>query len=117
MEAASALADLREIAPQLRAVVLLDAGGEPIAATIVEPGGFAAAVGRLVDAAGSLRPGGERAVERVHVVTGIGSVFAVSSRERTLAAVAPADAPPALVFYDLTAVLARLAPDTADAQT
>jgi hypothetical protein len=117
MEAVSALADLREIAPQLTALVLLDADGKAVAATVDEAGALAAAVGRLLDAAGSLRPGGERAVERLHVVTGTGSVFVVASGKRTLAAIAPRDASPALVFYDLTTFLAQLAPDTADAQT
>jgi DNA-binding NarL/FixJ family response regulator len=117
MEAASALADLREIAPQLRVVVLLDADGEPIASSAVEPGAFAAAVRELLGEAAALRPGGGRAVERVHVVTAAGSVFAVSSGGRTLAAVAPPDAAPALVFHDLRTSLAGFAPQTADAET
>jgi hypothetical protein len=110
VEAASALADLREIAPQLRTLVLLH-DGEPVASTADEAGELAAAVVRLVDAAGSLRPGGGRAVERLHVTTGEGSVFAVTSGTRTLAALAPTDAPPALVFYDLRTTLDRLGGD------
>jgi hypothetical protein len=116
MDTVSALADLREIAPQLRVVILLDAAGKAVASTLDESGAFAAAVAALLDQAGSLRPGGERAVARLHVVTGAGSVFAVSDGGRTLAAVASPDASPALVFHDLNTCLAALAPTTADAQ-
>jgi hypothetical protein len=108
---AAALADLREIAPQLGPLVLLDADGGPVASTLDDPGELTAAVARLVEAARSLRPAGERGVERLHVTTGEGSVFAVSGRGRTLAALGPTDAAPALVFYDLRTTLDRLETD------
>jgi hypothetical protein len=108
---AAALADLREVAPQLETLVLLDAGGGPVASTVDDPGELAAAVARLVEAARTLRPGTERGVERLHVTTGEGSVFAVSGSGRTLAALGPTDAAPALVFYDLRTTLDRLESD------
>jgi hypothetical protein len=104
----AALDDLREIAPQLRTLVLLDREGTAVASTADEPAELAAAVVQLVDAARSLRPGGDRAVERLHVTTSEGSVFAVASGDRTLAALGPTDAAPALVFYDLKTVLDQL---------
>jgi hypothetical protein len=108
---AAALADLHEIAPQLGTLVLLDADCGPVASTVDDPGELAAAVARLVEAAGALRPGSERGVERLHVSTRGGSVFAVSGRRRTLAALGPTDAAPALVFYDLRTTLDRLETD------
>jgi predicted regulator of Ras-like GTPase activity (Roadblock/LC7/MglB family) len=108
VDEASALADLREIAPQLRTLVLLDADGVPIASTADDPVELGAAVARLLEAAKSVRPGGDRGVERLHVATGAGSVFAVTSAERTLAALGPADATPDLAFYDLRTALDRL---------
>jgi hypothetical protein len=110
VEAASALADLREIAPQLRTLVLLR-DGEPVASTTDDAGELAAAVVRLIDAAASLRPRGGRAVERLHVTTTEGSVFAVTIGSRTLAALGPTDAASALVFYDLRTTLDRLGSD------
>ena len=114
------LADLREIAPQLEAMVILGEGGEPVASTLPETAEFAAALARLLEAARGLRPGGERAVERLHVTTGAGSVYLVAGRARTIAAVTGTDAAPALVLYDLRTALARLErdpdPDPADAR-
>ena len=117
MDEAAALSDLRGIAPQLRAVVLMDSAGTTLAATVDEPDSLAEAVGELLDEAAALRPGGDRAVERLHVATTAGSVFAVAAGGRTLAAVAPADAAPALVFHDLRSCLAALEPEAADAQS
>jgi hypothetical protein len=117
MDEAAALRDLRGIAPQLGAVVLMDSGGTTLGATVDEPGPLAQAVGDLLAGAAALRPGGDRAVERLHVATPAGSVFAVAAGGRTVAAVAPADAAPALVFHDLRGCLAALDPETADAQS
>ena len=117
MHEAAALSDLRGIAPQLRAVVLMDSDRATLASTVDEAGPIAAAVGALLDGAAALRPGGDRAVERVHVATAAGSVFAVAAGARTLAAVGPADAVPALVFHDLRGCLAALDSETADAQS
>ena len=117
MDEAAALSDLRGIAPQLRAVVLMDSGGTALAATVGEPGPLAAAVAELLEGAAALRPGGDRAVERVHVATSAGSVFAVAAGGRTVAAVAPADAAPALVFHDLRGFLEALEPETSDARS
>jgi hypothetical protein len=116
MNGAATLADLQETAPHLRALVLLDAGGAPIASTLDEPGALASTVGELVDEAASLRPGSDRAVERLQVVTGEGAVFAVSNRTRTLAAVAGTDAPAELIFHDLRASLDALDTEDADAR-
>jgi hypothetical protein len=117
MDGAATLADLQETAPHLQALVLLDAGGTSIASTLDEPAALARTVSELVGEAASLRPGSDRAVERLQVVTEEGAVFAVSNRTRTLAAVAGADAPAELIFHDLRASLDALDSDGADAGT
>ena len=111
MNEAAALADLREIAPQLGPLIYLDAEGGPVASTVDDPDQLASAIARLVEAARALRPGSERGVERLHVTTGEGAVFAVSRSGRTLAALGPIDAAPALVFHDLRTTLDRLESD------
>ena len=105
MDAAAALETLR---PELGALVLLDGDGEVQASTVAEPEPFARAVAELVDAAASLRPGGERRVERLSVEAPGGFVFAVAARGRTLAAAAGPDATPALALHDLASTLAQL---------
>ena len=111
MNETAALADLREIAPQLGPLMLLDAEGGPVASTVDDPGELAAAIARLVQAARGLRPGSGRGVERLHVTTGEGAVFAVSRGGRMLVALGPTDAAPALVFHDLRTTLDRLEND------
>jgi len=105
VDAAAALEKLR---PELGALVLLGADGQVEAATVADPEPLSQAVAELLDAAASLRPGGERRVERLSVDTPGGFVFAVTAGERTLAAAAGPDATPALALHDLASTLARL---------
>ena len=115
MDAAEALARLEEVAPQLRAAAIVGDDGGVLASTAADADAFAAAAGELLDAAASLRPGRERSVERLYVVTEAGSVFAVSDNGRTIAAVGPADAVPEPVLHDLRRCLSSLEEEPADA--
>jgi hypothetical protein len=105
VDAAAALESLR---PELGALVLLDADGAVLAATVADPEPLGRAVAELLEAAGALRPGGERQVERLSVEAPGGFVFAVTAGDRTLAAAAGPDATPALALHDLAATLARV---------
>jgi hypothetical protein len=105
VDAAAALETLR---PELGALVLLDSDRQVEASTVADPEPFARAVAQLLDAAGALRPGGERHVQRLSVEVTGGFVFAVAGAERTIAAVSGPDATPPLALHDLASTLARL---------
>lgn len=103
--AATALAYLAEMSPDLRGAAILDSGGAVLAA-----GGRperwredAAALLAVADRAG------EEPVERLHVATEQGEVFAL--RHAGLAALAVTDrfALASLLFFDMRAVLRDLA--------
>jgi hypothetical protein len=102
-----AAAVLETLAPELGALVLLDADGVVQASTVADPQPLARAVQELLEAAAALRPG-ERRVDRLSVEAPGGFVFVVSTGDRTLAAAAAADATPALALHDLTAALAQV---------
>ena len=85
MDAAQAIADLTEISPQVRDVVVIASDG-------------AAAGSNLTDeAAEALRPG----VAQLEAATLAGSVFVVRDGERLIAATTTPEPTVGLVFYDL----------------
>src|ERR687887_2663612 len=94
-----ALDSLRELSADIRAAVLLDAGGRPLAGTeaLVEP------ARALLAAAPE-----DSAIE---VVADQGAVFAARSPQHALCVVTGRFALPALVLYDLRAVLSDLQPE------
>jgi hypothetical protein len=112
---ARAAAELREMATDVRAAVLVDPDGRPAgngehAAALAELTGELLAA---VDDALSHPPGGDAVhggspPEQVEAHTDGGSVFAVRRGGWTLAAVARRSALPSLMFYDLRTTLERV---------
>ncbi len=114
MEPAEALADLVEIATQIRAAVLVDDGGEVIASA----GTDAAQAAQLAQGARALLAAAEEAMGgaasrdrlvQLEAATSRGSVFVVSDDERLVTAVTLPDPTVGLVFYDLKTCLRHLA--------
>jgi predicted regulator of Ras-like GTPase activity (Roadblock/LC7/MglB family) len=103
--AEGALAYLGEMSPDLRGGAILDAGGAVLAADGPRER-WAEDVAALFDVADGA---GEEPVERVHVATEQGEVFAL--RHAGLAAVAVTDrfALASLLFFDMRAILRDLA--------
>jgi hypothetical protein len=95
-----ALAYLGELSVDVRAAVLLDAGGRVLAGDE-----------DLADAARDLLAATDGSA--IEVATGRGAVFAVRSPAHALVVVTGRFALPALVLYDLRAVLADLEPAAA----
>jgi predicted regulator of Ras-like GTPase activity (Roadblock/LC7/MglB family) len=108
MDAAQAIADLTEISPQVREVVVLGGDGS-LAGTNAEPGRadvLADGARRLLAAADEVRAGhGAGAVAQVEAATGEGSVFVVRDGDRVIAATTSPDPTVGLVFYDLKTCL------------
>jgi predicted regulator of Ras-like GTPase activity (Roadblock/LC7/MglB family) len=104
MDAAQAIADLKEISPQVRDVVVLGADGTPAGSSLAEDlaaARLADGARRLLDEAEALRPG----VAQIEAATTSGSVFVVRDGERMIAATTTAEPTVGLVFYDLKTCL------------
>src|SRR6476659_7223179 len=104
MDAAQAIADLKEISPQVRDVVVIDPEGNPAGSSLgEEPAAARLADGarRLLAAADELRPG----VAQLEAATVNGSVFVVRDGARLIAATTTPEPTVGLVFYDLKTCL------------
>ncbi len=104
VDAAQAIADLTEISPQVRDVVVVGADGAPAGSNLAEEAAqqrLADGARRLVEAAESLRPG----VAQLEAATLAGSVFVVRDGERMIAATTTPEPTVGLVFYDLKTCL------------
>jgi len=104
MDANRAIADLTEISPQVRDVVVVDADGA-VTGTNAPPtvaDRLADAARRLVEAADALRPA---PVAQLEVATTTGSVFVVRDGGRMIAATTSPEPTVGLVFYDLKSCL------------
>ena len=104
MDAAQAIADLTEISPQVRHVVVVAADGTAAGSNLTEDAAaerLADGAKRLVEAAESLRPG----VSQLEAATLVGSVFVVRDGERLIAATTTPEPTVGLVFYDLKTCL------------
>lgn len=104
MDATQAIADLTEISPQVRTVVVLAADGSVVGSNL--PDGAAAerlagGARRLLETAELLRPG----VAQLEAATVSGSVFVVREGERLIAATTTPEPTVGLVFYDLKTCL------------
>ena len=107
MDAAQAIADLTEISSQIESVVLLDGKGAVAGSTFPDAGPatrFADAAKALLDAAESLREGGEP-LTQLEAETPEGSVFVLREGELLIAALTVPDPTVGLVFYDLKSAL------------
>ena len=103
MDAAQAIADLTEISPQVKQVVVIGADASPAGTNVSDERAARLAEGarRLVEAAEELRPG----VSQLEVATLAGSVFVVRDGERMIAATTSPEPTVGLVFYDLKTCL------------
>jgi predicted regulator of Ras-like GTPase activity (Roadblock/LC7/MglB family) len=104
MDAAQAIADLTEISPQVKAVVVIAADGSVTGSNLPAEGAaqsLAARAKALLDAAEGLRPG----VAQLEAATVEGSVFAVRDGDRVIAATTSPEPTVGLVFYDLKTCL------------
>ena len=108
MDAAQAIADLTEISPQVREVVVMEAGGA-VAGTNADGGraeSLADGARRLLEAADEVRSGhGAGPVAQVEAATNAGSFFVVRDGGRVIAATTTPDPTVGLVFYDLKTCL------------
>ena len=104
MDAARAIADLTEISPQVRDVVLVGSNGTLAGANVADDARAQQLVDgakRLVEAAEELRPG----VAQLEAATPLGSVFVVRDGARLIAATTTPEPTVGLVFYDLKTCL------------
>lgn len=105
VDAAAALAELTDISPQIRRVVVVGADGEIVGSNAPD----AAAAGRLAERGLRLavEADGVRGshVSQLEAATGEGSVFVVRDDERTIIATTRAEPTVGLVFYDLKTAL------------
>jgi hypothetical protein len=104
MDAAQAIADLTEISPQVRDVVVIDSGGASAGSNLTDDAAVARLADgakQLVEAAEALRPG----VAQLEAATLAGSVFVVRDGDRLIAATTTPEPTVGLVFYDLKTCL------------
>ena len=103
MDAAQALAELREISSQIDVAVILDEQGAVVGSTHGNPEALAGAAGSLLEEARRVRPGKEPA--QIEAGTAAGSVFVYREGNRTIAATTGPEPTVGLVFYDLKSCL------------
>jgi predicted regulator of Ras-like GTPase activity (Roadblock/LC7/MglB family) len=104
MDAAQAIADLTEISPQVREVVVIGPDGAAAGSNLTDDAvvaRLADGAKRLVEAAEALRPG----VAQLEAATLAGSVFVVRDGDRLIAATTTPEPTVGLVFYDLKTCL------------
>jgi predicted regulator of Ras-like GTPase activity (Roadblock/LC7/MglB family) len=104
MDAAQAIADLTEISPQVRDVVVISPDGAAVGSNLTDDAAVARLADgakRLVEAAEALRPG----VAQLEAATLTGSVFVVRDGDRLIAATTTPEPTVGLVFYDLKTCL------------
>ena len=112
MDAAAAIAELKELSTQIEAVVVGGRDGSVEAATVPD-----AAAGRIASAAQSLLDGadqlrrdlGRENLSQLQASTPEGSVFVVVDAERVAVATTGSDPTVGLVFYDLKTLLRQVA--------
>jgi predicted regulator of Ras-like GTPase activity (Roadblock/LC7/MglB family) len=104
VDASQAIADLTEISPQVRSVVVV-AGDRSVAGSNVadgEAGRLADGARRLVESADQIRAGhGLGPVAQLEAATTAGSVFVVREGDRLIVATTTPEPTVGLVIYDL----------------
>jgi len=111
VDASQAIAELTDISPQVRSVVVIEAGGALGGTNLAAEDAarrLADGAQRLLEAADAVRPG----VAQLEAATTSGSVFVVRDGERAIAATTTADPTVGLVFYDLKTCLRSIEPPT-----
>ena len=112
MDAASAIAELKELSTQIEAVVVASRDGAVEAATLPDDaaGRVASAAQSLLDGADQLRRDlGRENLSQLQASTPEGSVFVVVDAERVAVATTGSDPTVGLVFYDLKTLLRQVA--------
>ena len=112
MDAASAIAELKELSTQIEAVVVAGRDGSVEAATLPDDaaGRVVSAAQSLVDGADQLRQDlGRESLSQLQASTPEGSVFVVVDAERVAVATTGTDPTVGLVFYDLKTLLRQVA--------
>jgi len=107
MDSGPAVQELLRVSEDVRAVVVVEPGGEITAASVPddEAAELAEAAGALLATADKLRP--NREALRVEAFTPDGDVYVARSGERVTVAVAAPGSTPALVRHDLRTILAE----------
>ena len=100
MDADQAIADLTEISPQVREVVVIGAGGGVGGANVPTERSDA-----IAEAAQKLLAEAGEGVAQLEAATAQGSVFVVREGDRVIAATTSPDPTVGLVFYDLKTCL------------
>ena len=111
MDAAAAIAELRELSTQIESVVVAPREGPPIASSVADEDAR-----RMVESARSLADGadqvrrdlGREALSQLQAATPEGSVFVVVDGRRMAVATTGADPTVGLVFYDLKTLLRQI---------
>jgi len=104
MDAARAIAEMTDISPQMREVVVIGSDGAVVgtnAASEERATRLADGARRLLDAAEPEQPG----VAQLEAATVAGSVFVVRDGERVIVATTASEPTVGLVFYDLKTCL------------
>lgn len=110
VDAAAALADLTDISPQIRRVVVVDASGAVVGSNAPDE----AAAARLAERGLHLATEADIVrgdhVSQLEAATGEGSVFVVRDGGRTIVATTRPEPTVGLVFYDLKTALRSIDP-------
>ena len=112
VNAAAAIAELRELSTQIQTIVVAGRNGALVAASVQDDtaGRIAAAAVRLADGADQVRADlGREALSQLQAATPEGSVFLVLDGDRMAVATTGPDPTVGLVFYDLKTLLRQVA--------
>jgi predicted regulator of Ras-like GTPase activity (Roadblock/LC7/MglB family) len=108
VNAADAIAELRELSTQIETVIIASREGHVVASSLPgeRSGQVAAAARELADGADQIRQDmGREALAQLQAATPDGSVFVVVDGDRMAVATTGADPTVGLVFYDLKTLL------------
>jgi predicted regulator of Ras-like GTPase activity (Roadblock/LC7/MglB family) len=114
VDAAAAIAELRELSTQIESVVVAPRSGAAIASSVPDDDAARMLVSAraLADGADQVRRDlGRDALAQLQAATPEGSVFVVVDGERMAVATTGADPTVGLVFYDLKTLLRQIAQD------
>jgi predicted regulator of Ras-like GTPase activity (Roadblock/LC7/MglB family) len=100
MDAEQAIADLTEISPQVKEVVVIGADGSLVGSNVAQDRAEA-----IADAARLLLEAAGDEIAQLEAATGNGSVFVVRDGARSIAATTSPEPTVGLVFYDLKTCL------------
>jgi predicted regulator of Ras-like GTPase activity (Roadblock/LC7/MglB family) len=100
MDAEQAIADLTEISPQVKEVVVVGADGGVVGSNVA-----AERAAAIADAARLLLEAAGEEIAQLEAATGNGSVFVVRDGSRSIAATTSPEPTVGLVFYDLKTCL------------